>query len=120
MKICDMASFIVISTNNRLHYLVDSIRKCCPLNPDITTNISTGKIIKSEQGFAYEYTIRGEDIKSGQSQELDFWLTNQIAQFRLVNSISNDNLVNIFLLENPITDTDFFLCLENAIYIRFK
>ena len=102
-----MTSFIVISTNERLHFLVDSIKECCPPNPEVRTNISTGKILKTEQGFVYEYTILGEDSKSNQSQELSYWLTNQIAQFRLVNSIPNDNLINIFLLENPITDDDF-------------
>ena len=101
-----MASFIVISTNDRLHFLVDSIKECCPPNPEVRTNISTGKILKTEQGFVYEYTILGEESKSDQSQELSYWLTNQIAQFRLVNSIPNDNLINIFLLENPITDDD--------------
>ena len=102
-----MASFIVISTNDRLHFLVDSIKECCPPNPEVRTNISTGKILKTEQGFVYEYTILGEESKSDQSQELSYWLTNQIAQFRLVNSIPNDNLINIFLLENPITDEEF-------------
>lgn len=103
-----MASFIVISTNERLHFLVDSIKECCPPNPDVRTNISTGKILKTEQSFVYEYTILGEESKSDQSQELSYWLTNQIAQFRLVNSIPNDNLINIFLLENPLTDEDFY------------
>lgn len=102
-----MASFIVISTNDRLHYLVDSIKECCPPNPEVRTNISTGKILKTGEGFVYEYTILGEESKSDQSQVLSYWLTNQIAQFRLVNSIPNDNLINIFLLENPITDEDF-------------
>ena len=102
-----MASFIVISTSNHLHYLVDNIKKCCPLNPDIRTNISTGKILKTEQGFQYEYSVCTEESKNGQAKDLSYWITNQIAQFRLVNSIPNDNLVNIFLLENPITDTDF-------------
>lgn len=45
-----MAAFIVISTDNKLHHLVDGIEKCRPRNPHVETYISTGKIIRSESG----------------------------------------------------------------------
>lgn len=50
-----MAAFIVISTDNKLHDLVDDIEKCRPRNPHVETYISTGKIIRTESG---EYTYR--------------------------------------------------------------
>ena len=58
-----MAAFVVISSNNRLHHLVDDIEQCRPLNPAIPLSLSTGKIIKEDGGYTYEYNIAGE-IKS--------------------------------------------------------
>ena len=53
-----MAAFIVISTDNKLHDLVDDIEKCRPRNPHVETYISTGKIIRTESGeYTYRYTI---------------------------------------------------------------
>lgn len=103
-----MAAFIVISANNRLHYLVDGIEKCRPLNPNVVTDISTGIIIKSDNGsYTYEYKIHGEGNKDGIAKSLNVLLSNQLAAFRLAHSIPKDQLVNIFFLENPLSETDY-------------
>ena len=102
-----MAAFIVISADNRLHYLVDGIEKCRPLNPAVCTNISTGKIIKGDSGYTYEYKIQGEDTKNKEKNSLCDLLSNQLAAFRLANTIPEESIVNIFLLENPLCNEDY-------------
>ena len=101
-----MAAFIVISADNRLHYLVDGIENCRPLNPDVSTNISTGKITKSDTGYIYEYTIHGEGLRGDGAKSFSNLLANQLAAFRLAYNIQQDEVVNIFLLENPLTEND--------------
>lgn len=101
-----MAAFIVISADNRLHYLVDGIVKCRPLNPDVFAEISTGKITKSENGYVYNYTIHGEGSTDGEAKPFRELLSNQLAAFRLACAIPQNELVNIFFLENPLTQED--------------
>lgn len=102
-----MAAFIVISAENRLHYIVDGIEKCRPLNPGISAEISTGKIIKADDGgYLYEYTIHGESTKSEKEKSLSSILSNQLAAFRLAYTIPENQLVNIFFLENPLTEKE--------------
>lgn len=103
-----MAAFIVISADNRLHYLVDGIEKCRPLNPSIVTDVSTGKIVKSDTGsYTYEYKIHGEGSKNNEIRSLSDLLSNQLAAFRLAHGIPEKQLVNIFFLENPLTESDY-------------
>lgn len=98
-----MSAFIVISTDNRLHHLLDGIEKCRPVNPGVTTQISTGKITQEETGqYSYEYSIHGEHVKGDEAKSLGFLISNQLAAFRTRYVISEDRLVNIFLLENPL------------------
>lgn len=102
-----MAAFIVISADNRLHFLVDGIEKCRPRNPDVETYISTGKIVCSESGeYTYSYTISGEVEKNEGKVSLAKLLSNQFARFRKVCSISKEEPVNVFLLENPLNEGD--------------
>ena len=101
-----MAAFIVISAYNRLHYLVDGIEKCRPLNPDVTAEISTGKISKTENGYVYNYTIHGEGSSDDKAKPFSELLSNQLAAFRLAFAIPHDELVNIFFLENPLTEEE--------------
>lgn len=101
-----MAAFIVISADNRLHYLVDGIEKCRPLNPDVSLAISTGKIIQSESGYKYEYTVCDNRPEEGDAKSLSNLLANQLAAFRKAYTLSKDQLVNIFYLENPLTQED--------------
>ena len=101
-----MAAFIVISADNRLHYLVDGIEKCRPLNPDVTAEISTGKISKTENGYVYNYTIHGEGSSDDKAKPFSELLSNQLAAFRLAFAIPHDELVNIFFLENPLTEEE--------------
>ena len=101
-----MAAFIVISADNRLHYLVDGIEKCRPLNPDVTAEISTGKISKTENGYVYNYTIHGEGNSDDKAKPFSELLSNQLAAFRLAFAIPHDELVNIFFLENPLTEEE--------------
>lgn len=101
-----MAAFIVISADNRLHYIVDGIEKCRPLNPCVSAEISTGKIKKTESGYTYEYTIHGEGNKAEGVKSFSNLLSNQLAAFRLAYAIPENQLVNIFFLENPLTEAD--------------
>lgn len=96
-----MAAFIVISTDNKLHDLVDDIEKCRPRNPHVETYISTGKIIRTESGeYTYRYTIAGEVEKNEVKVSLADLLSNQLARFRKVCCISKAEPVNVFLAEN--------------------
>ena len=100
-----MAAFIVISTDNKLHDLVDDIEKCRPRNPHVETYISTGKIIRTESGeYTYRYTIAGEVEKNEVKVSLADLLSNQLARFRKVCCISKAEPVNVFLLENPLNE----------------
>ena len=101
-----MAAFIVISADNRLHYLVDGIEKCRPLNPDVSAEISTGKISKTENGYVYNYTIHSEGSSDDNAKPFSELLSNQLAAFRLAYAIPHDELVNIFFLENPLTEEE--------------
>lgn len=100
-----MAEFIVISADDRLHYLVDGIKKCHSLNPDVAS-FFTGKIIKTEKGYKYDYTISKLDSSKECADSFGNILLNQLAQIRLENCISEDVLVNIFFLENPLKKED--------------
>lgn len=100
-----MAAFIVISTDNKLHDLVDDIEKCRPRNPHVETYISTGKIIRTESGeYTYRYTIAGEVEKNEEKVSLADLLSNQLARFRKVCCISKAEPVNVFLLGNPLNE----------------
>lgn len=100
-----MTSFIVISTDNRLHYLVDGIQQCRPLNNSIPLAISTGKIIHSEGEYVYRYDVAGEDSSNTGTKRLTHLLSNQLSLFRKTYGLG-DSLVNIFLLENPLCVDD--------------
>lgn len=102
-----MAAFIVISTSNRLHYLVDGVEKCRPLNPSVETHISTGKISLESEGYFYHYRVAEKE--SDDETKVDFCnlLSNQLAEFRKECSISKEQSVNIFLLENPLSEEDY-------------
>ena len=102
-----MAAFIVISTDNKLHDLVDDIEKCRPRNPRVETYISTGKIISSESGeYTYSYTVAGEVEKNEEKVSLSNLLSNQFARFRKVCGIPKAESVNVFLLENPLNEKE--------------
>lgn len=112
-----MSAFIVISIKDSLNWIVDGIKDCRPHNPAVATYISTGKILKAEEDkYLYEYTAfskhAGDDnadntlsrtIESDIPRNL---FSNQIAQF--LNVCENEGeQINIFLIDNPITDSDF-------------
>lgn len=101
-----MAAFIVISTDEHLHYLVDGIVKCRPSNNAVETFISTGKIIQKESGdYLYNYTVSGGDCKQSKAKCFGELLSNQLAQLIKVCGIQNGQCVNIFFLENPLDET---------------
>lgn len=112
-----MSAFIVISVKDSLNWIVDGIKDCRPHNPEVVTYLSTGKI-KKEGGdkYLYEYTAFSKHTGDGNSDntlsrtvESDIprnLFTNQIAQF--LNVCENEGeQINIFLVDNPITDDDF-------------
>lgn len=105
-----MAAFIIISADNRLHHLVDDIFSCRPLKSDVSVNLSTGMIIEENGELIYKYSISGNDVSTGEKKDFSTLFANQLAQFRLQCHIVNNDLVNIFLLENPLTDHDYAKC----------
>lgn len=100
-----MSAFIVISSSNRLHYLVDGIERCRPLNPNVFTKISTGKIIKSESDYKYKYNIYDAGHECDEAKSFTELLSNQLAAFRTAYNIGN-KLVNIFFLMDPQSQND--------------
>ena len=120
-----MSAFIVISVKESLNWIVDGIKNCRPHNPDVVTCISTGKMKKStDDTYLYEYTTFSKHhinlnnngklsgntdralpkiVESGTPRDL---FSNQIAQFLNVSENEGEQ-INIFLLDNPMTDTDF-------------
>lgn len=100
-----MASFIVISISERLHYIVDGIIRCRPLNKAIPFNVCTGKIQRVDKGYSYEYTIPGQPANKDTKVRLCDCLANQVAQFRRTCNIQPNQTIGIFVLDNP-ADTD--------------
>ncbi|MBR3730174.1 MAG: hypothetical protein IKN08_04600 [Bacteroidales bacterium] len=112
-----MSAFIVISVKDSLNWIVDDIKGCRPHNPDVITYLSTGKIKKEEEDkYLYEYTVftkhsgeGNEDNTLAKTIESDTprnLFSNQIAQFLHVCENEGEQ-INIFLIDNPITDADF-------------
>lgn len=97
-----MAAFIVISTSNQLHFLVDGIRKCCPQNSAVDTFVSTGKIIQEEDSLKYEYLMPDGKVDENPKSFRDL-VANQFASFRKIRGASKNEMVDVFLLENPMT-----------------
>lgn len=112
-----MSAFIVISVKDNLNWIVDGIKDCRPHNPEVATYISTGKIKRGEENkYLYEYTAFSKHVGDGnidntlyrtaESDILRNLFSNQIAQF--LNICENEGeQINIFLVDNPITDEDF-------------
>ena len=112
-----MSAFIVISVKDTLNWIVDGIKDCRPHNPEVVTYLSTGKIKKEgEDKYLYEYTTYSKHAGDGNADntlsrtvESDIprnLFSNQIAQF--LNVCENEGeQINIFLVDNPITDEDF-------------
>ena len=112
-----MSAFIVISVKDTLNWIVDGIKDCRPHNPEVVTYLSTGKIKKEgEDKYLYEYTTYSKHAGGGNADntlsrtvESDIprnLFSNQIAQF--LNVCENEGeQINIFLVDNPITDEDF-------------
>lgn len=112
-----MSAFIVISVKDSLNWIVDGIKDCRPHNPEVVTYLSTGKIKKEEDDkYLYEYTSFSKHAGDGNADntlsrtvESDIprnLFSNQIAQF--LNVCENEGeQINIFLVDNPITDADF-------------
>lgn len=120
-----MSAFIVISVKEELNWIVDGIVKCRPRNPNVFTSLSSGKIKKCEgEDDAYEYitsyyTYTPADVSSGNEDlykeeskvesgtpyEL---FSNQIAHFLNRCKAGNES-INIFVLDNPVTEEDLAL-----------
>lgn len=112
-----MSAFIVISVKDSLNWIVDGIKDCRPHNPEVVTYLSTGKIKKEgEEKYLYEYTAFSKHIGDSNADntlsrtvESDIprnLFSNQIAQFLYVCENEGEQ-INIFLIDNPITDEDF-------------
>ncbi|MFA6883713.1 MAG: hypothetical protein WCQ55_01185 [Paludibacteraceae bacterium] len=101
-----MASFIVVSSDDRLSGLVEAIKKSLPLNPCVDTHISTGEILRSGDKYIYKYTIFNgslDDTKE-EGSDLNTLIRNQVAAFRHAYSIRST--VNILFLENPMNEQE--------------
>lgn len=98
-----MSAFLVISTTEKLNWIVDGIIECRPQNPDVPTYIGTGKLEKRKEGtyYIHNYSTKDELNKDEeQATDLQELIANQFAHFRKESGVK-DNL-QIFLLDNPI------------------
>ncbi len=100
-----MSAFIIIGTDSRLSSLVDGIEKNLPLNPNVETFLSTGKIERRNDGVIYKYRINGESKENEEPATLSDLVRNQLAAFRKAYDVSE--FLNIFTLENPMSDVEF-------------
>ncbi len=103
-----MAAFVVISTDNRLSGLVDGIEKCLPLNPNVGTYISTGKIEKEGDSYFYKYQINKEGNGGNETGDFSNLVLNQLSAFKRAYGVGN-TLLNVFMLENPRTEEELQL-----------
>lgn len=112
-----MSAFIVISVKDSLNWIVDGIKECRPHNPEVATYISIGKI-KKDGGdkYLYEYTAFSKHAGDSNTDntlprtiESDIprnLFSNQIAQFLHICENEGEQ-INLFLIDNPISDADF-------------
>lgn len=111
-----MSAFIVISVKESLNWIVDGIKDCRPHNTDVTTYMSCGKIIKKNRDeYMYEYAAYSKHAESGitdaaitnAGQDIPRNIfKNQIAQFLRISE-NDGSPINIFILDNPVTEDDF-------------
>lgn len=112
-----MSTFIVISVKDSLNWIVDGIKECRPHNPDVVTYLSAGKIkTTGTDEYLYEYITYakhagdgGADETLAKKVETDTprnLFTNQIAQVLNVSENEGEQ-INVFLLDNPMTEEDF-------------
>lgn len=102
-----MSKFIIFSSSERLHPLVDSIVTCCHergVAADVA--ISTGKILSENGGFVYKY-IGGESLIDT-ARPLNELVSNQIAVFRAKYLIEDAQPVNFFFFENSMTEEEAY------------
>lgn len=103
-----MTSFIIISAEERTHSLVDSIVACCPPNADILA--SPGKIIKDADAdtFTYNYKIVGAagGGVDNQGTFLQNLLAQQFASITGAAPLPTGTLLNVFFLQNPLTEEE--------------
>ena len=108
-----MSAFIVISTSDKLNWIVDGIVKCRPQNPNTLTHIATGKICHREDALYYDHTYSVDSTSNSNSAEdLSSLLANQMAQFRKATGVQDE--LQIFTLENPIDAENLGCC--NMVY----
>lgn len=99
----NMSAFLVISTTEKLNWIVDGIIECRPQNPTVSTYIGTGKLEKrkDETYYIHNYSAKdGVNKDEEQATDLQELIANQFAHFRKESGVT-DNL-QIFLLDNPI------------------
>lgn len=100
-----MSAFLVISTSEKLNWIVDGIVECRPQNRNIETFIGTGKLEKRKDGLYYVHSYPAEeklDTDEGKLTDLQTLFANQFAHFRRIAGIQ-DNL-QVFILDNPIDE----------------
>lgn len=100
-----MSAFLVISTSDRLNWIVDGIEKCRPQNPNVETFIGTGKLEHRAKGLYYVHNYTAYDDTNNCEEEvsdLQCLIANQFAHFRRASGV-RDNL-QIFILDNPVDE----------------
>lgn len=101
-----MSAFLVISTSDKLNWIVDGIFQCRPQNPNVETFIGTGKLEPRTNGLYYIHNYTAQDKTNNNEEEevdLQSLIANQFAHFRRASGVQ-DNL-QIFILDNPIDET---------------
>ena len=99
-----MSAFVVISTQERLNWIVDKISENKPANHAVGTLIWGGYVMHTEKGVYFKHTS-AEKQETKESITLYEALENHLAAFKKVrkNFDMNNNLsTDIFLLANPL------------------
>lgn len=100
-----MSHFMVVSVCDRTNWIAEEIVKCTPKSQEALSLVSAGKIEKIEGDYFY-YTHSLGSVKSEQDKKkatsFKVCFANQLAQFRKITGVSE--LVNVLLLDNPMTE----------------
>jgi len=122
-----MSAFIVIGAHEQVKGIVDGISICHPLNPNVSTIMSSGTILQrkdcnEDHSLIYQYNIftdenivNANDANEDDVSILSEILDNQIAHLRTTCK-NGSSVVNIFLIANLLIESDSnrikFICDE--------
>lgn len=90
-----MAAFILVSIDDELTELAESIKACC----SSSSHVSLGSLRRSDKGLFY-HTEKVQASMSVSPISLKDALGDHMAQFRTQNRLASDELINVFVLSS--------------------